>query len=246
MISLINRKSSVPLYHQLLEIFDGYIKDGVWRVGDKLPTENELAATFEVSKITVRQAIGILENEGRIDRQAGRGTFVVEPLVEYSLLSSKHSFEVENKRVELLELSSILPSSKINKLLTNGEEKHVTLVRRLICSANLPVAIQSIYLPEEILLNHENREDVIDNVRQIVSEATTVKETFEPVSLNSYESGLLNKKIGSPAIMIESVVYIKDAAVLVEKSVIAHGKLTTVRSLDKNQNEIEITNSMWL
>lgn len=49
--------------------------------GDKLPTEAELCKTYDVSRITVRRALGDLEREGRLVREQGRGTFVSRPAI---------------------------------------------------------------------------------------------------------------------------------------------------------------------
>ncbi|MBO5246897.1 MAG: GntR family transcriptional regulator, partial [Eubacterium sp.] len=48
------------------------------RPGDKLPSENELSATYGVSRQTVRKALEILQNEGYIYAEHGRGTFCSE------------------------------------------------------------------------------------------------------------------------------------------------------------------------
>lgn len=49
-------------------------------VGDRLPSEKELCNQYEVSRITLRQAVDRLVNEGRLSREHGRGTFVTEPV----------------------------------------------------------------------------------------------------------------------------------------------------------------------
>lgn len=52
------------------------IESGMWREGDRLPSEEELAAQHEVSVGTIQKALGRLSNAGLIRREHGRGTFV--------------------------------------------------------------------------------------------------------------------------------------------------------------------------
>lgn len=72
----LHKESTVPLYRQLKEILKEAIRRGEFRPGDRLPTEMELCETFGVSRITVRQALNELANEGFLYRQQGSGTFV--------------------------------------------------------------------------------------------------------------------------------------------------------------------------
>jgi GntR family transcriptional regulator len=74
--SLLDRSSFVPLYYQLQEVIKERIESRIWRPGDALPSEPELARTFGVSRVVVRQALSILEDDRQIVRQKGRGTFV--------------------------------------------------------------------------------------------------------------------------------------------------------------------------
>ncbi|MBJ6360476.1 GntR family transcriptional regulator [Paenibacillus sp. GCM10012307] len=53
-----------------------------FRPHDKLPSENEIAERFGMSRQTVRQSLGELEQEGRLYRVQGKGTFVAEPSTE--------------------------------------------------------------------------------------------------------------------------------------------------------------------
>ncbi len=55
------------------------METGAYQYGDKLPSENELAIRFGVSRQTVRQAVGVLESEGLVRRVRGSGTFVADP-----------------------------------------------------------------------------------------------------------------------------------------------------------------------
>ncbi len=65
-----------PKYLQLKEEILSWIAGGRFRPGDKLPSENELAEQFSLSRQTVRQSIGELVQEGWLAREQGKGTFV--------------------------------------------------------------------------------------------------------------------------------------------------------------------------
>jgi GntR family transcriptional regulator len=85
MTTEIVRDSKLPFYHQLYEILRTNIVQGKWKSGDMLPPESELIEQYQVSRITVRQALDALVNDGLIYRQRGRGTFVAHPTVEQGL-----------------------------------------------------------------------------------------------------------------------------------------------------------------
>ena len=81
----INRKSKLPLYQQLYDVLRGNITRGEWKPGDLIPAESELIEQTGVSRITVRQVLDMLVQEGLIYRQRGRGSFVAHPTVEQVL-----------------------------------------------------------------------------------------------------------------------------------------------------------------
>ena len=68
-----------PLYEQLMEEIEKNIKSGIYKPGDKIMTESEMAKTYGVSLITVRKAIGSLMEKGLVVRKQGKGTFVTKP-----------------------------------------------------------------------------------------------------------------------------------------------------------------------
>lgn len=86
---MINRK--IPLYISIMEVIKERIMNGQYAVHDLLPTENELEAEFAVSKITIRNAIELLESDGYIAKQSGKGTTVISNAV-FNKLSKGETF----------------------------------------------------------------------------------------------------------------------------------------------------------
>jgi GntR family transcriptional regulator len=69
-------RSAVARYIQLSTLFRQRIEVATWKEGQQIPTVGELASECGVARETVRQALGILENEGLIERFRAKGTFV--------------------------------------------------------------------------------------------------------------------------------------------------------------------------
>jgi GntR family transcriptional regulator len=75
----------LPRYQRLRDEIAYKIARNVWRSGEPIPTESELAATHQVAIGTVRKAIDVLVADGLVERQQGRGTFVRRPRFDRSL-----------------------------------------------------------------------------------------------------------------------------------------------------------------
>jgi GntR family transcriptional regulator len=76
--SLQDADSRVPRYLQVASALRRRIRDGRWTVGDKIATLEELEREFDVARVTVRQAIELLQSEGLLKSHQGRGTFVTK------------------------------------------------------------------------------------------------------------------------------------------------------------------------
>ncbi len=75
--SFASRTGAPPMYSQLYALFRQRIESGEWSVNERIPALDELMAEFRVARVTLRHALGLLEAEGLIQRQQGRGTFVM-------------------------------------------------------------------------------------------------------------------------------------------------------------------------
>ena len=86
-------RSRIPLYIQVASALRSRIETGLWRPGQKIATLDRLEREFEVARVTVRQAVELLQNEGLVDRQQGRGTFVADKLQDKRWLKLETSWK---------------------------------------------------------------------------------------------------------------------------------------------------------
>ena len=75
-MTTVDRSSPVPIYHQLKSLIRDRIETGMWRPGDRIPTEHELCDMYNISRAPVRQALTELAQEGLVTRRPGLGTFI--------------------------------------------------------------------------------------------------------------------------------------------------------------------------
>jgi GntR family transcriptional regulator len=140
----LDRSSFVPLYYQLQEVLKEQIESGVWRPGEALPSEPELARRFGVSRVVVRQALAILEDDRQIVRMKGRGTFVAEPKLDARagglsrLLVAPRSADVA---IQALDVRVADVEDSIRRDLAADAEEDVLRITTLLSVRGVPFSI---------------------------------------------------------------------------------------------------------
>ncbi len=151
LMNAIVRASKLPIYHQLYEILRSNIARGEWQPGDMLPSETELIEQYQVSRITVRQALEALVNDGLIYRQRGRGTFVAHPTVEQGL-SRIISFTEDMRQrgfrpdTEILSAGLIPAPPEIAEKLQIDAGEELVRLERLRLADGEPMSIEESHL----------------------------------------------------------------------------------------------------
>jgi GntR family transcriptional regulator len=97
-----------PLYTQIKDALRERILDGRYAPHDRMPSEAELTASFGVSRITVRQALSHLQNEGLIFRIHGKGTYVSQPPKAYQDLAQLQGFGEAMSRIGYEALNRVI------------------------------------------------------------------------------------------------------------------------------------------
>lgn len=111
-------RTSIPLYHHLKNELIRQVEDGAWQPGELIPSELELARKHDVSRTTVRQAVGDLVSMGYLVRQQGKGTFVasqtkslaISTLYGFAeeLLQKGHSIEVHVHEIQFVDCPEVV------------------------------------------------------------------------------------------------------------------------------------------
>jgi GntR family transcriptional regulator len=144
----LNRRSSVPLYYQLQELLKEKIESEVWRPGDLLPSEPELASQFGVSRIVVRQALAILEDDRQIIRVRGRGTLVAAPKLSYNISGLSRMLLVPRNReltIQVLDNQVLEVESGMRNRLAATVEEDILRITTLLMLRRKPLAITYSY-----------------------------------------------------------------------------------------------------
>jgi GntR family transcriptional regulator len=143
----IYRNSPVPRYHQLKEILRERIRSGEWKPGDLIPSERELSETYDISRMTARQAITDLVNEGVFYREQGRGTFVTQNKITQQLLhltGFTEDIRARGQRPSTKVLAAgMLPAGETAAgQLRIAEDEPIFVLRRLRLADDEPLAIE--------------------------------------------------------------------------------------------------------
>ncbi|MGL4609889.1 MAG: GntR family transcriptional regulator [Trueperaceae bacterium] len=143
--------SSTPLHVQFAEQLTERIRKKQWQIGEKIPSERELMELAGVSRATVRQAIGGLEQQGVLARSPGSGTFVAAPKIEQPM-TSVYSFSEQFKarglelRDELLERSLVKADDNLSQKLHIKKHSKVIYLHRLRRFGKSPFMVSKTYI----------------------------------------------------------------------------------------------------
>ena len=75
-MNIILKNEATPLYLQIKSKIKKEIRTGILKPGDKLPSESEMQKKYNISRVTIRNAMAELESEGYIIKVQGKGSFV--------------------------------------------------------------------------------------------------------------------------------------------------------------------------
>jgi DNA-binding GntR family transcriptional regulator len=155
---MVDRKSPISLYYQIAMDLRQRIARGEWKVGQRLPSEQDLAGDYQVSRMTLRQALDYLELEGILARQRGLGTFiaadpkqVIAP-VQFPISFSRQMRELGfSPVIQVIEARVIAePAPELAAPLGLPTSDPVVLFKRLFLLDNQPVALSQSTLPHRL------------------------------------------------------------------------------------------------
>ncbi|MBT9466255.1 GntR family transcriptional regulator [Hydrogenophaga sp.] len=151
----IQLSSPKPLYEQIKEILRARVLDGTYKPHAQMPSESEMMSAFNVSRITVRQALSDLQNEGLVFRIHGKGTFVAKPKA-FQDLGKLQGFGEAMRQMgyetfaRVVSMRTVVPSAQVQERLQLTKRARVTELQRLRFLNREPISLDITYLPVTI------------------------------------------------------------------------------------------------
>ncbi|KUZ18280.1 GntR family transcriptional regulator [Burkholderia diffusa] len=147
--------SATPLYVQIKDTLRARILDGTYAPHSRMPSEHELCAMFDVSRITVRQALGDLQKEGLLFRLHGKGTFVSKPKAFQNVTSlqgfaeamSSMGYEIVN---QLRSFRTVKADRHLATKLNVQEGAPLVEIHRVRLLNREPVSLEQTWVPEAL------------------------------------------------------------------------------------------------
>ncbi|KRK47991.1 UTRA domain-containing protein [Secundilactobacillus kimchicus] len=208
-----------PVYIQIHNEIKRKIEAGKWAVGDRIPSERELAVQFNVSRMTLRQAIQTLVDEGILERFVGSGTFVANQKVQekmsgvtgFSDVMLAQGKQPSSKTISYHMMSPSLSEAEKLKL-KDGDQ--VLRMERVRYGDDVPISFEVATIPASII-EGLSKPEVTDSLYR----ALETKRNLQPgrakqnvsASLASERvAELLDIKRGDAILRLRQVSYLQD------------------------------------
>lgn len=220
---MLSRNKSIPLYEQLKDIIEHKINMNEYKPNEQIPSERELGEQYDVSRITVRQAIALAEKEGLVSKVHGVGTFVARPKIKQEL-NTVADFQSTVAQLGLIASTRSIGSEvitsdfKLAKLLNINVMDKVLHLQLLGCGDESPIVYYNTFFP--FIIGEMVKEAAEKNINKNIPfstldlykelgdyEPTHVEQTFEALVSDEKTSEMLEVKLNFPLLRVTSIVY---------------------------------------
>ncbi|WP_368654629.1 GntR family transcriptional regulator [Ornithinibacillus sp. 4-3] len=246
----ISRENPIALYLQIAETLKKDIFSEVIQPGKRIGTQKELEERFNVSKITIRKAIEVLENEGLVVTSQGKGTYVRQEKVEQTLdelqslsdIIKKSGYDPEVKIIKMKK-----QQTEDSFLVKETTKKIDTLaIERVHFVEKKPIALAKAYIPWELGKHLSNQELEHYTIYELLENKLGIKlsqaeQAIEACPASEELGKILNVQQDSPLLKASRLTYSTDNQ-LVEKIIFYYRY--DVFAFKVNLNSLSIT-PMW-
>lgn len=211
-----------PLYISLSTLLRSEISEGGWPVGTQLPTIASLAERYDVARVTIRQALGVLSAEGLIEAIQGKGTFVAgkgnrRKIIE--LDSNWNSFlaALDGNVPELLEVkkSCDLPEAIRSQGESTGDYRYMKRIHR---SQSEAYCVNEVYLDNRYYKRSPKSFDaqmVIPNLSRLAkTKLKRMKQSFRITSADPFVAQCLDVPLNSPIGEVRRLITTRDEEIV--------------------------------
>ena len=212
----------MPIYYQVKQTIRNWILSKEFNPGDKIPSENELADKFNVSRLTVRQAISQLMQEGFLFTKKGEGTFVTDDKklinsfgLEFVGPLDGLFYQVSKPKTKSAKITKMAVPRLIKEKLELGkDDEEIVQIKRVRFLEKKPFSYTINFLPTQVGERIEKKDLYKKPLLQIIQQDLGIRlnealQTIEASFSNQEVSEKLGIVSGSPILFTERIMYDK-------------------------------------
>ena len=239
---MIDKNSPIPVYYQLKNDFIKKIASGVWKAGECISSERELCEIYDVSRMTIRQAIGELVQEGILTRKKGKGTFVCEQkvnqkdMMSFTEMIKQSGRSLETKVVEFEIIDT--PEDILDVFILDRLYK---LSRKRIVD-NECIAVETVYIPVDYC-GHLNKEMLEGSLYKVLEGfgyiITNSNSSIVAVNVDDEIRKILECEIDTPILKVVSKTFTNtDKLLFLEEAFYKSDKFTLQVNISRKEGEV--------
>jgi len=228
----------LPVYYQIEQTIKNWIINRDFNPGDRIPSENELAAKFGVNRLTVRQAISQLIRDGFLISKRGEGTFVTrdEDLInrfnlEFTGFIDDIFYQVQKAKTKTVTVNRMTaPKYVWENLQLHEKDEEIVKIERTRSMGGRSFNLVINYLPLEIGLKVSEKELFKKPLFQIMEQDLKIQftEAFQTIQASFADREVaenLGISSGSPTLFLERIMYAKKRKPIVLSQISYRGDL---------------------
>lgn len=232
-----NRNDGLPKYIAIARAIAAAVRDEELIPGQVLPAQRELAESFGVTVMTVRQAITVLTEQGLLTSEQGRGTYVLAqpfrlPMGRLASLADQVAASGRTLRTDVLGFGLIEVSPLEQQRMGLGVPEAYELVRLRLVDGE-PFILQTSLLPREIgtALDADALQE--RSLYELIAEGLGIRvaranETVQATALDHESASLLRRRVGEPALLSSRLTFSEQEVAVVDDRALTAGDSVVV------------------
>jgi GntR family transcriptional regulator len=208
----LDRSSAIPLYTQLEQIFRTEIASGNWAVRERIPSENQLTARYGVARMTVRNVLTKLVEDGALFRVAGKGTFVTARKISAAspaYMGIREQLERLGFTIttELVRSEIEEPSQEVREALDLADSELVFAIERVRSADGEPISRHESWVPASLAPGLDQYDVVNEQLcvvldREFRLPMRHIDEQLETVGATQHVAHILGIRVGEPVLRL--------------------------------------------
>lgn len=207
-----------PRYIKIHNEIQSRIEKGYWQVGQRIPAERELAQEFMVSRMTLRQALQTLVDEGILERRIGAGTFVAQRKIQDKMSGITSFTELTRRQGKVPSSQTVSylvtePSLSEAEKLELAENQKILRMERIRFADDEPICFEVAALPFDMVADYRQSQVTTSLYQTLADDGLRIGRAQQTVSATVASeriAELLKVKRGSAILMLRQVTTLKD------------------------------------